>query len=205
MRRIETITFAAAALALAMPAAAQGRGKGRTSQRSTSTVQRTSGDVIGTTRTAGHDRVPPGHLPPPGMCRVWIDGVPPGHQPAVTDCSTAQMQRTANSRVIYGDDTPFPGKGRRGANTTSGRVVTIDGRQCVERTDRNGNVRYECAAGRWDPSGVRTDRSRVYGRDDDDEDGVGSRDDRDLSARGARTAGNGQGKWKNKAKSKHGQ
>jgi hypothetical protein len=26
-------------------------------------------------------RIPPGHLPPPGECRVWYRGVSPGHQP----------------------------------------------------------------------------------------------------------------------------
>lgn len=28
-----------------------------------------------------HLGIPPGHLPPPGMCRVWYPGKPPGHQP----------------------------------------------------------------------------------------------------------------------------
>jgi hypothetical protein len=62
----------------------------------------------------GPSRVPPGHLPPPGQCRVWIDGVPPGHQPAVTDCATAQRQRLQhrNARVIYGDREAFPGRGK---------------------------------------------------------------------------------------------
>ena len=31
-------------------------------------------------------RVPPGHLPPAGSCRVWFPGRPPGHQPAPTSC-----------------------------------------------------------------------------------------------------------------------
>lgn len=62
----------------------------------------------------GGSKVPPGHRPPAGMCRVWIDGVPPGHQPAVTDCTTARIEsaRTPNSRVIYGDDESFRGKGK---------------------------------------------------------------------------------------------
>lgn len=206
MRSLKIIAFAAAALAFATPAVAQGRGKGRASQRTSSTIDRTTGDIFGTARTTGHDRIPPGHLPPAGMCRVWIDGVPPGHQPPVTDCGTAQMQRTANSRVIYGDDTPFPGKGRN-TNATNGRVVTNDGRQCVQRTDRNGNVRYECPDGRYDPTGILTDRGRVYGRDDDDDDdrGISRDDDRDNYAlRGAGNAGNGHGKMKNRAKGKRG-
>lgn len=34
-------------------------------------------------------RVPPGHMPPPGMCRVWIVGRPAGHQPRPTSCAKA--------------------------------------------------------------------------------------------------------------------
>ena len=54
--------------------------------------------------------IPPGHRPPAGMCRIWIDNVPPGHQPAPTDCATAVRTRPANGRVIYGDDYAHPGK-----------------------------------------------------------------------------------------------
>jgi hypothetical protein len=46
--------------------------------------------------------IPPGHLPPPGMCRVWIDGVPPGRQPAPTDCATARRRAPRYARVVYG-------------------------------------------------------------------------------------------------------
>lgn len=67
------------AIALAHPLDAQGRGRGKNG-----------------------DGVPPGHLPPAGQCRVWIDGVPPGRQPAPTDCATAERTRPANGRVIYG-------------------------------------------------------------------------------------------------------
>lgn len=51
-----------------------------------------------------HDKVPDGHRPPPGMCRIWLDGVPPGQQPAPTDCATAVRNRPSNGRVIFGDD-----------------------------------------------------------------------------------------------------
>lgn len=30
--------------------------------------------------------IPPGHLPPPGSCRIWIPGVPPGRQSPPGDC-----------------------------------------------------------------------------------------------------------------------
>jgi surface antigen len=32
-------------------------------------------------------KIPPGHLPPPGLCRVWHQGTPPGHQPPPGDCA----------------------------------------------------------------------------------------------------------------------
>jgi hypothetical protein len=31
-------------------------------------------------------RVPPGHLPPPGECRLWYPGLPPGQQPPPGRC-----------------------------------------------------------------------------------------------------------------------
>jgi hypothetical protein len=69
------------ALALASPLSAQGRD-----------------------RDKSQDNIPAGHRPPPGMCRVWVDGVPPGQQPAPTDCRTAIRNRPPNGRVIFGDD-----------------------------------------------------------------------------------------------------
>jgi hypothetical protein len=32
-------------------------------------------------------KIPPGHYPPPGHCKVWFPGRPPGHQPASVPCS----------------------------------------------------------------------------------------------------------------------
>lgn len=48
--------------------------------------------------------IPQGHRPPPGMCRIWIDGVPPARQPAPTDCATAIRRRPPNARVVFGDE-----------------------------------------------------------------------------------------------------
>ena len=44
--------------------------------------------------------------PPPGMCRIWIEGVPGPRQPAPTDCATALRNRPANGSVVFGDDRP---------------------------------------------------------------------------------------------------
>lgn len=116
--------------------------------------------------------VPPGQRPPAGMCRVWINGVPAGRQPAVTDCVTARATAPLNSRIIYGNDAPFPGRatgrfrdgdceferrpssigdiifGRRVSNTGRTRDCRVEGRRDsgvwypVGR-DRDGNVIYE--------------------------------------------------------------
>ncbi|MDQ3777868.1 MAG: hypothetical protein M3310_03235, partial [Actinomycetota bacterium] len=75
------MVVASLALALAAPLSAQGRDRDRRS-----------------------DDIPAGYRPPPGMCRVWVDGVPPGQQPAPTDCRTAIRNRPPNGRVIFGDD-----------------------------------------------------------------------------------------------------
>lgn len=66
---------------MAAPASAQGRG-----------------------RNSG--KIPPGHMPAAGQCRVWYEGVPPGRQPAPTNCDDAERiaSRDRNARVIYGDD-----------------------------------------------------------------------------------------------------
>lgn len=31
-------------------------------------------------------RIPPGHMPPPGNCRIWYPERPPGEQPSPGDC-----------------------------------------------------------------------------------------------------------------------
>lgn len=49
--------------------------------------------------------VPPGHLPPEGLCRVWYRGVPPGRQPSPTRCREAERiaSRDRNARVYSRD------------------------------------------------------------------------------------------------------
>lgn len=48
--------------------------------------------------------VPQSHLPPAGMCRIWIANVPPAQQPAPTDCASAIRNRPSNGRVIFPED-----------------------------------------------------------------------------------------------------
>lgn len=48
-------------------------------------------------------RIPPGHLPPPGECRVWLFDRPAGHQPPPTSCRQAERYAYRyGGCVIYG-------------------------------------------------------------------------------------------------------
>ena len=46
-------------------------------------------------------RVPPGHYPPPGMCRVWFPGRPPGHQPRAGSCRAIERTAPAGTWILY--------------------------------------------------------------------------------------------------------
>ena len=48
--------------------------------------------------------IPPGHLPPPGLCKVWIPGDPPGKQKkkyAAGECDTVRSQVPAGGWLVY--------------------------------------------------------------------------------------------------------
>src|SRR5262249_3678554 len=47
--------------------------------------------------------VPSTHLPPPGMCRLWLATVPPAQQPAPTAGPSAARNLPRNGRLIYND------------------------------------------------------------------------------------------------------
>jgi len=53
--------------------------------------------------TAAALGVPPGHLPKPGECRVWIPGVPPGRQPRPKsrDCAGIEAVAPPGSWILY--------------------------------------------------------------------------------------------------------
>ncbi|HEV2671340.1 MAG TPA: hypothetical protein VGU74_09620 [Gemmatimonadales bacterium] len=53
--------------------------------------------------TAATLGVPPGHLPNPGECRIWIPGTPPGHQPKPKSrpCGGIAALAPAGSWIIY--------------------------------------------------------------------------------------------------------
>ena len=51
----------------------------------------------------GEFRVPRGHIPPPGMCRIWFPGRPPGHQPAPGSCRVLSRQVPRGAYLIAND------------------------------------------------------------------------------------------------------
>jgi hypothetical protein len=104
------------ALAIAAPLAAQ-----RPSFRTDDVLQSARNAAAAQSQNQKHDKIPPGQLPPAGMCRIWIDGVPPGQQPAATDCQTAVANKPANARVIWGNQSAFPGRGRSDSTFRAGQ------------------------------------------------------------------------------------
>ena len=51
--------------------------------------------------TAATLGIPPGHLPPPGLCRVWLPGEPPGHQARARNCASIEVAAPAGSWIVY--------------------------------------------------------------------------------------------------------
>ncbi len=51
--------------------------------------------------TAATLGIPPGHLPPPGQCRVWIPGRSPGHQRPPGSCSALAREVPAGGWLVY--------------------------------------------------------------------------------------------------------
>lgn len=119
----------------AIPAAAQGRGK--------------SG------------KVPPGHMPPAGMCRVWYEGVPPGRQPrGAMSCAEAERvaARNGGARVIYGDGRTTRGQGAGGGVLDRDR----DRDDRDGRDDRVGRDRRRPTGDNRQPRGRAIPRTERY-------------------------------------------
>lgn len=149
----------------------------------------TAGPALAQGRGKNKQKVPPGHLPPAGLCRVWYDGVPPGRQPAPTSCNEAERiaSRDRGARVLYGggsnrNDRPVyrddgwypgdirPGDNRRRPDVTDGRRPNPNGDRtrgrAVPRGEQRGEYGYASDAFRkgYD-DGVVKGREDVNDRD----------------------------------------
>ena len=47
-------------------------------------------------------KIPPGHLPPPGQCRIWFPDRPPGHQPPPDSCRKLQHRVPPGAILVRG-------------------------------------------------------------------------------------------------------
>jgi hypothetical protein len=73
---------------------------GSPSPSQTADVDAPAGETV-TGNTAVTLGVPPGHLPRPGHCRIWVPGTPPGHQAKARSCDGILAHAPAGSMVIY--------------------------------------------------------------------------------------------------------
>jgi hypothetical protein len=47
-------------------------------------------------------KIPPGHMPPPGKCRIWYPDIPPGQQPPPGECRDLRHRVPPGAVIIYG-------------------------------------------------------------------------------------------------------
>ncbi len=89
------------ALALLTACSSNPKVNGPADASATISKSSTSSSGQGTKSTAATLGIPPGHLPPPGQCRIWVPGDPPGHQPKAGACSNLERQVPSGAWLVY--------------------------------------------------------------------------------------------------------
>jgi hypothetical protein len=75
-------------------------------------------------------RVPKGHYPPPGECRLWYPGRPPGHQPPPAKCEQLLGHVPRGTFILYREkawdaDYDWAGYGRRHRGAVPEMVIRL--------------------------------------------------------------------------------
>lgn len=65
-------------------------------------AERPSGGVTVRPRDAETFRIPPGHYPPRGQCRIWVPNRPPGLQSPPGNCSDLERRVPPGAYLVYG-------------------------------------------------------------------------------------------------------
>ena len=47
-------------------------------------------------------KIPPGHMPPAGKCRIWYPNRPPGHQPPPGNCEELKYRVPRDAWLVRG-------------------------------------------------------------------------------------------------------
>lgn len=80
-------------------------------------------------------KVPPGHYPPPGQCRLWYPGRPPGHQPRPVPCRQLRGRVLGTGAFILYNGSPWDSDydwrahERRRPGTVPAIIIEITGRR----------------------------------------------------------------------------
>ena len=89
-------------------------------------------------------RVPPGHYPPRGACRVWFEGRPPGRQPRAMRCDQLYGRVPYGAFILYNGnawdaDYDWYSHERRYRNSVPRIIVQLTQNRRDRDGDRDGN------------------------------------------------------------------
>lgn len=127
-------------------------------------IAMTAGPALAQGRGKNKQGIPPGHLPPAGLCRVWYDGVPPGQQPRPTSCAEAERiaSRDGRARVVYGSSTSGNAPVYRDEQRYPGDIRPGDARRYPDTDGRRPNPNGQPPTGRAVPRGEQYPNNYPY-------------------------------------------